>query len=206
MIAVAIVHVLRALSWRRSSRGSSTGPRRSSPAAGDSRCSRATPISASSCGRTRSTARPRPGSSARGRSSVSPARRGAPAACPSPACGALLAFPGDLLLFAYLLGLMRFFTVARGARHRLELRGDGGEPRSHLLGPGRAGAAARSRDAGPAGRAASRSRMAMHRCWLRFRPPRRGPAPAPRRRGLLRRLPGRERADPVRRSRTRTWS
>ena len=46
---------------------------------------------------------------------------------------AVLAFPGDLLLFAYLLGLMRFVTMTGRPGHRLRVRGHGGQPRGLVL-------------------------------------------------------------------------
>ena len=55
----------------------------------------------------------------------------------------LLAFSGDFLLMAYLLGLMRFFTIVAALDTGSELRGHGRQPRGILLRAGGAGAVAR---------------------------------------------------------------
>ena len=82
---------------------------------------------------------------------------------------ALLAFPGDLVLFAYLLGLMRFFTVAGRPGHRIAFRGHGRQPRGAVLRAGRAGAAAGPGGAGRPTRAACRCRGMLRRARRRRR-------------------------------------
>ncbi|MCK7470158.1 MAG: hypothetical protein MZU95_04655 [Desulfomicrobium escambiense] len=150
MTLASLVHVLLALAARRRCcrRDRQPGEGASSPAAAASRC----------CSRYRDLAKllrkgavysrttswvfragPVVGlAAAAGRLAAPAARR---------ALGAARASRATWSCFAYLLGLARFVTVARRPRHRLRVRGHGGEPRGRVLGARRAGAAPRPRGA-----------------------------------------------------------
>ena len=93
-----------------------------------------------------------------GRRRWPPCWRAAAARAARRRCRRRSAFAGDLVLFAYLLGLMRFFTVLAALDTGSSLRGHGREPRGALLRPGRAGAAARPGRRGPARGSLSLSR------------------------------------------------
>ena len=148
----------RAAAGAAAARASSTARKAGLRRAGRARrCCSPTSTSASCCARARSTAAPRPGCSAPGRWSASPRWRPPRCSCRFGGAAAPLAFPGDLVLLCLPAGADALLHRARRARHRLELRGHGRQPRGAVLRAGRAGAAAGAGRAGARHRAACRS-------------------------------------------------